>query len=65
MNVVFAEGAHQAMRGHAGIRTEPLDDGVLRVGPATLLDVVPLPAEELSRSQRGCRPRRLRTTTRG
>lgn len=52
MNVVFAEGAHQALRGHAGIRAEPLHDGVLRVGPATLLDVVQVPAEELSRSQR-------------
>lgn len=52
MNVAFADGAHQAMRGDAGIRTEPLDDGVLRVGPATLLDVVPLAPEELSRRQR-------------
>ena len=52
MNVVFAEGAHQAMRGHGGIRSEPLDDGVLRVGTARLLDVVPVPAEELTRSQR-------------
>ena len=52
MNLVFAEGAHQAMRGHGGIRSEPLDDAVLRLGPATLLDVVPVPAEELSRSQR-------------
>jgi MOSC domain-containing protein YiiM len=51
MNVVFAEGAHQAMRGHAGIRAEPLDDGVLRVGQGTLIDVVPVPAEELSRSR--------------
>ena len=52
MNVAFAEGAHQALRGHAGIRAEPLYDGVLRVGPGTLLDVVPVPVEELSRSQR-------------
>ena len=52
MNVAFAEGAHQALRGHAGIRAEPLNEGVLRVGPATLLDVVEVPAEELSRSQR-------------
>ena len=27
------------MRGHAGIRSEPLDDGVLRVGPARLVAV--------------------------
>jgi MOSC domain-containing protein YiiM len=52
MNVAFAEGARQALRGHAGIRTEPLHDGVLRVGQATLLDVVPLAPEELSRRQR-------------
>ena len=52
MNVAFAERAHQALRGHVGIRAEPLDDGALRVGPGTLTDVVPVPAEELSRSQR-------------
>jgi len=52
MNGAFADGSHQAMRGHAGIRTEPLNDGVLRVGPATLLDVVTLAPEELSRRQR-------------
>ena len=52
MNGAFADGAHQAMRGHGGIRTEPLADGLLRVGPATLLDVVPLAPEELSRRQR-------------
>ena len=52
MNGAFADGAQRAMRGNAGIRTEPLDDGVLRVGPATLLDVVPLTPEELSRGRR-------------
>jgi MOSC domain-containing protein YiiM len=52
MNGAFADGAHQAMRGHAGIRTEPLNDGVLRVGAATLIDVVPLAPEELSSRQR-------------
>jgi len=52
MNGAFADGAQQAMRGHAGIRTEPLADGVLRVGPATLLDVVQLEPEELSRRRR-------------
>ena len=36
MDVVLAPGAHQAMRGHAGIRSEPLDDGVRSVGPARL-----------------------------
>ena len=52
MNLVFAEGAHQAMRGQAGIRSEPLDDGALVAGTARLLDVAPVPAEELSRSRR-------------
>ena len=52
MNGAFADGAHQAMRGDAGIRTEPLADGVLRVGRATLLDVVPLAPEELSQRRR-------------
>lgn len=49
MNEMFAPGAHQALRGHAGIRTEPLADGWLRLGPATLSDVRPIPAGELSR----------------
>lgn len=49
MNEVFAPGAHQALRGHAGIRSEPLDDGWLRLGPATLSDVEPIPADELTR----------------
>lgn len=39
MDVVLAPGAHQAMRGHAGVRSEPLDDGVLAVGPARLVAV--------------------------
>jgi hypothetical protein len=49
LNEVFAPGAHQAMRGHAGIRCEPLDDGQLSVGPATISDVRALSAEELRR----------------
>ena len=48
MNGAFADGAHRAMRGNAGIRTEPLADGVLKVGPARLLDVVPLTEGELN-----------------
>jgi MOSC domain-containing protein YiiM len=36
MDVVLAPGAFQALRGHGGIRCEPLDDGVLRPGPALL-----------------------------
>lgn len=49
LNTVYAPGAHQAMRGHAGIRCEPLDDGELSVGPATITDIVPIPPEELTR----------------
>ncbi|MGJ9422363.1 MOSC domain-containing protein [Aeromicrobium sp. CF3.5] len=49
LNEVFAPGAHQAFRGHAGIRCEPLDDGQLSVGPARLIDVRPLSDEELRR----------------
>jgi hypothetical protein len=49
LNTVYAPGAHQAMRGHAGIRCEPLDDGELSVGPATITDITPIPPEELTR----------------
>ncbi|GAA4555881.1 molybdenum cofactor biosysynthesis protein [Pseudonocardia xishanensis] len=36
MDVVLAPGAFRAMRGHGGVRCEPLSDGVLRLGPTTL-----------------------------
>jgi MOSC domain-containing protein YiiM len=36
MDVVLAPGAFRAMRGRGGVRCEPLDDGVLRLGPARL-----------------------------
>jgi hypothetical protein len=36
MDVVLAPGAFRALRGRGGVRCEPLDDGVLRLGPATL-----------------------------
>jgi hypothetical protein len=35
--VVIAPGAFKGLRGHGGVRCVPLDDGVLRVGPATLI----------------------------
>lgn len=57
MNEVFAPGAHQAMRGHAGIRCEPLTDGRLALGPATLTDVRALNPDELSRRVRAATPR--------
>ncbi|MGA8987114.1 MOSC domain-containing protein [Aeromicrobium sp.] len=49
MNTVYAPGAHQALRGHAGIRCEPLDDGELAVGAATITDISPIPPDELTR----------------
>lgn len=36
MDVVLAPGAFRGLRGRGGVRCTPLDDGVLRVGPATL-----------------------------
>lgn len=36
MDVVLAPGAFRGLRGHGGVRCVPLDDGELRVGPATL-----------------------------
>ncbi len=36
MDVVLAPGAFRGLRGRGGIRCTPLDDGVLRLGPATL-----------------------------
>lgn len=36
MDVQLGPGAWRAMRGRGGVRCEPLDDGVLRLGPAVL-----------------------------
>lgn len=36
MDVAIGPGAFQGLRRHGGIRSTPLDDGVLRVGPARL-----------------------------
>ncbi len=36
MDVVLAPGAFRGLRGHGGVRCEPLDDGELRLGPAVL-----------------------------
>ncbi len=36
MDVVVAPGAFKGLRGHGGLRCVPLDDGVLRLGPAVL-----------------------------
>lgn len=39
MNEVYGPGAHRALRGRGGIRCEPLDDGRISVGPATVTDI--------------------------
>jgi MOSC domain-containing protein YiiM len=36
LDVVLAPGAVRALRGRGGVRCAPLDDGVLRLGPARL-----------------------------
>jgi hypothetical protein len=36
MDVVLGPGGFRAMRGLGGVRCAPLDDGVLRLGPAEL-----------------------------
>lgn len=41
MDVVLGPGAWTAMRGRGGVRCEPLDDGVLRLGSAVLRVLVP------------------------
>lgn len=52
MDEVYAPGAHRAMRGHAGIRSEPLDDGLLRVGPARLVAVRHLSRDDAAQLRR-------------
>jgi hypothetical protein len=42
MDGAFGAGAREALRGHAGIRAEPLDDGSLTIGPAVLTAVTPV-----------------------
>ncbi|MCP2167754.1 MOSC domain-containing protein [Goodfellowiella coeruleoviolacea] len=37
MDAVLAPGAFRALRGRGGMRCVPLDDGLLRLGPATLV----------------------------
>lgn len=36
MDSVLAPGAFRGLRGHGGVRCTPLDDGILRIGPAEL-----------------------------
>jgi hypothetical protein len=42
MDAVIAPGSHKGLRGRGGVRGEPVSDGVLRVGPATLRSSMPL-----------------------
>ncbi|MEO5533852.1 MAG: molybdenum cofactor biosysynthesis protein [Pseudolysinimonas sp.] len=42
MNVTVGEGAHRAFRRRGGLRTGPVNDGILRVGPAILRAAVPI-----------------------
>lgn len=36
LDVVVGAGTWRAMRGRGGVRTTPLDDGVLRLGPVNV-----------------------------
>jgi MOSC domain-containing protein YiiM len=42
MDVRIAPGSHRGLRRRGGVRAEPLTDGILRVGPATLRASIPL-----------------------
>jgi hypothetical protein len=46
MDGAFGPGARDALRGHAGIRMEPLEDGMLEIGPVALGDVIPIDPDE-------------------
>ena len=42
MDVMLSPGAHRALRGRGGLRCEPVTDGMLRLGPATMRCSVPM-----------------------
>jgi len=56
MDVMLAPGAHRALRGRGGLRCEPLTDGMLRLGPATMQCNVPLAVTGAARPARPERP---------
>lgn len=60
MDVTLAPGAFKALRGRGGRRCEPLDDGVLSVGPAVLevLGAAPAPDRPARPPRRGSGPGR-------
>jgi hypothetical protein len=45
MEIMLAPGAFRALRGRGGVRCEPLDDGVLRLGPTCLRVLEPARAD--------------------
>ena len=46
MDEVFGAGARDALRGHAGIRAEPLSDGLLELGVVAVGDIVPIDSDQ-------------------
>ncbi|WP_255579670.1 molybdenum cofactor biosysynthesis protein [Cryobacterium sp. PAMC25264] len=56
MDVTLAPGAHRALRGRGGLRCEPVTDGILRLGPATMRCSVPLVVTGAARPARPERP---------
>jgi len=39
MDAVIGPGSRDLLQGKGGVRTQPLDDGVLRIGPVTIAEV--------------------------
>ncbi|WP_226353653.1 MULTISPECIES: molybdenum cofactor biosysynthesis protein [unclassified Pseudonocardia] len=56
MDTEIGDGAWAALRGRGGVRCEPLDDGVLRLGPAELTILEPAAAAPQGSTQRGSTP---------
>lgn len=58
MDSMVITGARKALIGRGGLRTEPLNDGVLRVGPVTLHSPVELDAAKASAQVKRAQPLR-------
>lgn len=58
MDSMVIAGARKALIGRGGLRTEPLNDGVLRVGPVTLHSPVELDAAKASAQVKRAQPLR-------
>jgi hypothetical protein len=39
MDAVIGPGSRDLLQGKGGVRTQPLDDGVLRIGPVTIAEI--------------------------